>query len=186
VRDSHSRCCSVIQPPSSCIRSTVSQQGRRCPSTRLVVLGVLGGPSSRSGEVTESSTRRPARQPPAMFTIHGVPNWSVHMPNVSPHICCSSGMATVPPAERGLEHAVHDQRGSWRGRVAVLARRVEAQLTTEDVLVELQRLAGVVLEADIWVQTRRHDASVSRRAVAVGGMHRSAAVGSFKVVMSGS
>src|SRR5262245_51930740 len=35
---------------------------------------------------------------PAMFTIHVVPNWSTHIPNVSPHICCSRGTATVPPS----------------------------------------------------------------------------------------
>jgi hypothetical protein len=33
---------------------------------------------------------------PAMLTIQGTPNWSMHMPNSSPHICFSSGMVTVP------------------------------------------------------------------------------------------
>ena len=34
-----------------------------------------------------------------MFTIHGTPNRSAHMPNSSPHICFSSGTDTVPPAD---------------------------------------------------------------------------------------
>ena len=34
-----------------------------------------------------------------MFTSHGMPNLSVQEPNSSPHICFSSGMVTLPPAE---------------------------------------------------------------------------------------
>jgi len=34
-----------------------------------------------------------------MLTIQGMPNRSVHMPNTSPHICFSSGTATVPSAD---------------------------------------------------------------------------------------
>lgn len=34
-----------------------------------------------------------------MFTIHGSPNLSVHMPNVSPHICFSRGIFMSPPAD---------------------------------------------------------------------------------------
>jgi hypothetical protein len=31
-----------------------------------------------------------------MLTIQGMPNWSVHMPNSSPHACFSSGILTAP------------------------------------------------------------------------------------------
>src|SRR5205823_13322909 len=34
-----------------------------------------------------------------MLTIQGMPNWSTHMPNSSPHICFSMGSVTVPPAD---------------------------------------------------------------------------------------
>ncbi len=34
-----------------------------------------------------------------MLTIQAMPNWSVHMPNSSPHICFSRGIVTVPPPE---------------------------------------------------------------------------------------
>ena len=36
---------------------------------------------------------------PEMLTIQSTPNWSVTMPNSSPHICFSSGMVTVPAPE---------------------------------------------------------------------------------------
>jgi hypothetical protein len=32
-------------------------------------------------------------------TIQGTPNLSVHMPNMSPHICFSNGIVTLPPSE---------------------------------------------------------------------------------------
>src|SRR3954471_11817723 len=41
---------------------------------------------------------RPRQAWPLMFTIQPMPNWSVHMPNSSPHICFSSGTVTVPAA----------------------------------------------------------------------------------------
>ena len=34
-----------------------------------------------------------------MFTIQAMPNWSLHMPNSSPHICFSSGTITMPEAD---------------------------------------------------------------------------------------
>jgi hypothetical protein len=34
-----------------------------------------------------------------MLTIQGMPNWSTHMPNSSPHICFSKGTDTVPPSD---------------------------------------------------------------------------------------
>ncbi len=34
-----------------------------------------------------------------MFTIQGMPNRSMHMPNTSPHICFSKGIVTVPPSD---------------------------------------------------------------------------------------
>jgi hypothetical protein len=34
-----------------------------------------------------------------MLTIQGMPNWSTHMPNSSPHICFSNGIVTMPPPD---------------------------------------------------------------------------------------
>ena len=47
------------------------------------------------------AARRGVGQPcdPAILTIQSMPNLSRHMPNSSPHICFSSGTATVPPSE---------------------------------------------------------------------------------------
>jgi hypothetical protein len=39
------------------------------------------------------------REDSVMFTIHRRPNLSVHMPNVSPHTCLSSGISMSLPTE---------------------------------------------------------------------------------------
>jgi TfoX/Sxy family transcriptional regulator of competence genes len=50
-------------------------------------------------EQLEPWVRRGVAYTQSMFTSHGMPKRSVHMPNVSPHICFSSGMLTVPSAD---------------------------------------------------------------------------------------
>jgi superfamily I DNA/RNA helicase len=64
---------------------------------RLVVLtgSCQALPRGRGGD--PGSAAQPSD--PLMLTIHGTPKRSVHIPNTSPHICLSSGTATVPPSD---------------------------------------------------------------------------------------
>ena len=53
-----------------------------------------------------SKFRRPVKDQAfgaLMFTIQLIPNWSVHIPNVSPQTSFFSGMLTFPPVESFLK-----------------------------------------------------------------------------------
>jgi hypothetical protein len=56
----------------------------------------------------------------------------------------------------GLELCVHRLVGDRRVGVAELPEGVDDELAAEDVSVELHRLAGVAIEVDVRVETRRH------------------------------
>jgi hypothetical protein len=55
---------------------------------------------------------------------------------------------------------VHHAVGLWRVRgCSELGERVELKIAAEDVLVELDRVAGVAVEADVRVEARDHGPS---------------------------
>src|SRR5258706_10848101 len=55
-----------------------------------------------------------------------------------------------------VELTVHDPVGVGRALGAEVSERVEGQVAAEHAGVELQRLAGVAVEVEVWVQSRCH------------------------------